>query len=141
VDVERAWMASKTAFYEAALHDEPYYQPLLATLVAGGPVYTHSIAYLTGLVTEGLVGPSTWRVGNERVLSLSSDRARVTGCLWDTGSVYKSSHRPAPPALGGGSGFAASDAILVLRHGRWLVLEDAVKGVTSDKEAGPCHGF
>jgi hypothetical protein len=139
--VDRAWANSKTQFYEAALHDEPEYRAFLSTLVAGGPVYTHSIAYLSGLATEGLVGPKSWRLGNEGVVSLTATRARVDGCLWDTGSVWKASHQPAPASLGGGSGFAASHALLVLEHGRWLVLQDSVTAVTSNKEAGPCHGF
>ncbi|MGH9170425.1 MAG: hypothetical protein ACRD0Z_06090 [Acidimicrobiales bacterium] len=139
--IESAWANSKRQFYEAALHDEPDYTPFLSTLVPGGAVYTHSVAYLTGLVSEGLVGPSTWRVGNERVVSQTSTEAHVEGCLWDTGSLWKASHEPAPAALGGGSGFAASHALLVLDNGKWLVLDDSVTTVKSDKEPGPCHGF
>ncbi|HEV8063385.1 MAG TPA: hypothetical protein VGP46_01080, partial [Acidimicrobiales bacterium] len=120
--VLRVWTDSKTQFYEAALHDEPDYAPFLRTLVPGGPVYVHSVAYLSGLVTEGLVGPSRWRVGNARLVSLTARRARVDGCLWDTGSLWKASHQPAPATLGGGSGFAASHAVLVLEGGKWLLL-------------------
>ena len=138
---ERAWAGSKTAFYQAALIGDPTYPPLLATLVRGGPVYVHSIAYLTGLASQGLRGPPTWRVGNARVAQMTADRARVEGCLYDTGSVWKASGAPAPASLGGGAGLTASDALLVLEAGRWLVFEDAVSAVSSPKEPGPCHGF
>jgi len=141
VAAERAWADSKNAFYEAALIGDPEYPPLLATLVRGGPVYVHSIAYLTGLVSDGLRGPPTWRVGNARVVQSTGTRARVEGCLFDTGSVWKSSGAPAPASLGGGAGLTASNALLVLESGRWLVLEDAVSAVSSPKEPGPCHGF
>lgn len=139
--VLRAWTDSKTQFYEAALHDEPDYGPFLSTLVPGGPVYVHSVAYLSGLVTEGLVGPPNWRVGNARVVSLTATRARVDGCLWDTGSVWRASHQAAPASFGGGSGFAASHALLLLEHGKWLILQDSVTAMRSDKEPGPCKGF
>jgi hypothetical protein len=141
VAAETAWANSKNAFYRAALIGDPEYPPLLATLVRGGPVYVHTIAYLTGLVSQGLRGPPKWRVGNARVVELTPTRARVEGCLFDTGSVWKSSGASAPASLGGGAGLTASDALLVLAAGRWLVLEDAVSAVTSPKEPGPCHGF
>lgn len=139
--VTRAWARSKDEFYEAALRDQPEYQPFLATLVPGGPVYTHSIAYLSTLASEGVAGPSRWRVGNAFVVSLGKRVARVEGCLWDAGSIWESSRLPAPASFGGGPGFTASDALLVLRGGTWLVLDDAVVSVRSVKEAGPCHGF
>jgi hypothetical protein len=137
----RAWAESKDGFYRAALLADPGYGPFLSTLVTGGPVYVHSVAYLSGLQSAGVIGPSRWRVGNARVVKQSSGRAEVEGCLWDTGSVWRASGRPAPPSLGGGAGLTASDALLVLERGRWLVLEDAVSAVTSPKEQGPCHGF
>lgn len=139
--VVAVWTRSKTAFYEAALHDEPDYPALLDTLVTSGAVYAHSIAYLSALAAEGLVGPGTWRVGNARVVHMTRTRAEVQGCLWDSGSVWKASGSPAPAALGGGSGYTASDALMVLEHGRWLILEDSVSAVKSNKEPGPCHGF
>jgi hypothetical protein len=136
-----AWAASKTQFYRAALRGDPQYPPLLATLVPGGPVEVNSIAYLTGLATAGVRGPATWRVGNGRVVSLSARRARVEGCLFDTGSVWQSTGKPTPPSLGGGAGLTASDATLVFEGGKWLVLTDDVSAVASAKEAGSCHGF
>ena len=139
--VMRAWAESKDGFYRAALLADPGYGPFLSTLVTGGPVYVHSVAYLSGLQSAGVIGPSRWRVGNARVVKQSSGRAEVEGCLWDTGSVWRASGRPAPPSLGGGAGLTASNALLVLERGRWLVLEDAVSAVTSPKEQGPCHGF
>jgi hypothetical protein len=141
VVVERAWASAKTAFYRAALLGVPQYAPLLDTLVPGGPVEVHSIAYLSALVTAGVRGPLTWRVGNGRVVSLTAGRARVEGCLFDTGSVWKSTGKPAPASLGGGAGLTASDATLVLERGRWLVLTDDVSAVSSPKEPGPCRGF
>ncbi len=137
----RAWSLSKLEFYEAALRDEPGYPPYLATLVPGGPVYTHSLAYLEALAADGLQGPARWRIGDAVVVSLQRDTARVEGCLWDAGSVFRSSGLSAPASLGGGAGFTSSDAVLVLRGGKWRVLEDAVSAVGSGKEAGPCHGF
>lgn len=141
IAVETAWANSKAAFYRAALLGDPQYPPLLGTLVPGGPVEVHSIAYLSALVAAGLRGPPTWRVGNEHVISVTATSARVEGCLFDTGSVWKSTGGPAPPSLGGGAGLTASDATLVLEGGRWLVLADDVSTVTSPKEPGPCHGF
>jgi len=141
VAAETAWASSKMAFYRAALLDDPQYPALLATLVPGGAVEVHSIAYLTGLASAGVRGPPTWRVGNGRVVSIGTTRARVEGCLFDTGSVLKSTGAPAPPSLGGGAGLTASDAILVLEDSRWLVLSDDVKAVSSSKEPGPCRGF
>jgi len=138
---ETAWASSKTAFYKAALLGDPQYAPLLDTLVPGGPVELHSIAYLSGLVTEGVRGPPTWHVGDGRVVSVTVTRARVDGCLYDTGSVWKSTGTPAPASLGGGAGLTASDATLVFEGGRWLVLDDDVSAVSSPKERGPCHGF
>ncbi len=139
--VEDAWASSKNEFYKAALLGAPTYPPYLTTLVRGGPVYDSSVAYLSALIGAGLVGPTRWRVGNARVVALGPSRAQVEGCLWDTGSVWKSSGDPGPSSLGGGTGFTASDAILTLEGGRWLVLEDDVSAVGSPKEAGPCHGF
>jgi hypothetical protein len=136
-----AWATSKTAFYRAALLGNPEYPPLLATLAPGGPVEVHSIAYLTGLASAGVRGPPTWRVGNGHVVSITAARARVEGCLFDTGSVWRSTGQPAPASLGGGAGLTASDATLVLEGGTWLVLTDDVSAVSSSKEPGPCHGF
>lgn len=139
--VETVWVKSKTAFYRAALTGQPQYPPLLATLVPGGPVYVHSIAYLSALASAGVRGPPRWRIGHEHVVSIGATRARVEGCLFDTGSVWISTGAPAPASLGGGAGLTASHAILVLARGRWRVLTDDVTAVTSSKEAGPCHGF
>jgi hypothetical protein len=139
--VEIAWVKSKTAFYRAALAGQPQYPPLLATLVPGGPVFEHSIAYLSALAAAGVRGPRRWRVGNERVVSVGATRARVRGCLFDTGSVSISTGARAPASLGGGAGLTASDAALVLAGGTWRVLTDDVTAVSSPKEPGPCHGF
>lgn len=139
--VETAWANSKLAFYRAALTDDSKYPALLVTLVRGGPVYLHSTAYLSALASAGVRGPSKWRIGGERVVSLGVARARVVGCLFDTGSVWSSTGAPAPASLGGGAGLTASDATVVLERGRWLVLADHVSAVSSPKEPGPCHGF
>lgn len=139
--VETAWANSKVAFYEAAHNDDPQYPPLLATLVPGGPVYVHSIAYLSALASAGVRGPPNWRVGHEHVVSIGGRRARVEGCLFDSGSRWKATGAPAPASLGGGAGLTASDATLELEGGKWLVLTDHVSAVSSPKEPGPCHGF
>jgi hypothetical protein len=128
------------AFYEAALAGNPQDPALLDTLAAGGPVYTHSIGYLTGLVTQGAIGPARWRVGNAETLSMTATRATVSGCSWDPGSRMKRSGAPAPPALGGGAGYTATRAVLVRQGGRWRVLQAATTQVVP-AEAGPCHGF
>lgn len=138
--MQKAWAASKVAFYRAAQIGNPEYPALLATLVPGGPVEVHSIAYLTALASAGVRGPPTWRIGNARVVSITATRARVAGCLFDTGSVWKSTGAPAPASLGGGAGLTVSDATLELEGGTWRVLTDDV-AVASPKEAGPCHGF
>jgi hypothetical protein len=141
IAVETAWASSKAAFYKAALLGDPQYPPLLDTLVPGGPVEVHSIAYLSGLATAGVRGPPTWRIGDGHVVSATATRARVEGCLFDTGSVWRSTGQPAPGSLGGGTGLTASDATLVFEGGKWLVLDDDVSAVSSSKEPGPCHGF
>ncbi|MFZ0172584.1 MAG: hypothetical protein WAL04_12945 [Acidimicrobiales bacterium] len=141
IAVEMAWAESKESFYQAALVGNPHAPSLLATLVRGGPVYVHSIAYLSALASAGVRGPPKWRIGNEHVVSISATRARVEGCLFDTGSVWKVTGAPAPASLGGGPGLTASDATLLLVRGRWLVLADHVSAVRSPKEPGPCHGF
>ncbi len=139
--VERAWTASKLAFYEAARLDNPWYRPFLASLVGGGPVFRSAIAFLSGMVSAGVRGPSSFRVGDARVVALSAMRATVQGCLYDTGSVFRASGAEAPASLGGGAGWTASHATLLLVAGRWLVLSDLVSGVASPRESGPCHGF
>jgi len=128
------------AFYRAALADAPDDPAFLATLVPDDPVYTHAIGYLTELATEGAVGPATWRVGNAAVSSASATTATVTGCSFDTGSRWRQTGAATPPSLGGGSGYTATEASLVLRHGRWLVARAATSQVEPG-EPGPCHGF
>jgi hypothetical protein len=128
------------AFYEAALAGNPQDPAFLATLVEGGPVYTHSIGYLTELVTGGAIGPARWRVGNAETFGATATRAMVSGCSWDAGSRMKRSGAPAPLALGGGAGYTATQAVLVRQGGLWRVLQAATTQVVP-AEAGPCHGF
>lgn len=128
------------AFYEAALGARPEDPAFVRTLVAGGPLYTHAVAYLTELATAGVRGPSTWRVGRAAAKDVTTSSATVTGCSFDTGSRLGSSGRPAPAALGGGAGYTATTAFLVWSQSRWLVLRARSSQVRPSQE-GPCRGF
>ncbi len=117
------------------------YGPLVESFVPGSLALEQTEAWLGALSGAGVVAPATFRVGNVKVTSLAGLIAVVKGCMYDTGSVYRSTGAPAPAALGGGAGLTASIAVLHDIGGRWLVWSDQTSAVSSSKEEGPCHGF
>jgi hypothetical protein len=139
--VRAAFVASMRAFYAAGRLGEPGYRALVSSFVDGSPALEQTEAWLQALVDAGAMAPSTYRIGDVRVTSISSSRATLFGCAYDTGSVYRSSGLPAPPYLGGGAGLTASVAVLDRVRGRWLVWSDQTSTPSSSKEEGPCRGY
>lgn len=139
--IAKAWLAEQAAFYRASESEKPSYGPFLDRLVRFGPVYDHSLGYLSAQVDAGVVGPSTWRVGSAKVVSISGDRAILTGCAYDPGSHYRSSDKEAPPSLGGGAGLTASYVTLEKIGDTWLVYSSADSSPGSVVIPGPCRGF
>jgi len=139
--IAKAWLAEQAAFYRASESEEPSYEPFLERLVRFGPVYDHALSYLSAQADAGVVGPSTWRVGSATVVSISGNRAILTGCAYDPGSHYRSSDRAAPLSLGGGAGLTASYVTLERIGGRWLVYSSADSSPRSAAVPGPCRGF
>ena len=138
---ELAWAESERAFYAAGRLSEPEYPALIASFAPGSPALGRTVAWLIALGDAGVIAPQTYRVGGERVTRLTGSTAWLTGCTYDTGSVYRSTGAPAPGDLGGGASLTAS--VAVLRHvaGRWLVWSDQTSTPSSSEENGPCHGF
>jgi hypothetical protein len=136
-----AWLGSIRSFYEAGRLGQPLYGPLVASFVPRSPALEQTEAWLSALSAAGVVAPATYRVGNVRVTSLHGRRAVVDGCMYDTGSVYRSTGKAAPAAFGGGAGLTASVAVLRDVGDHWLVWSDQTSAVASSKEEGPCHGF
>lgn len=139
--IARAWLAEVNAFYTASERDDPSFGPLLSSWVMGGPVADHAEAYLLAQEASGVVGPSTWRIGNARVVSVDGDTAHVEGCSYDPGSHYKATGAVAPADLGGGAGLTGYSTTMLLQAGRWLVDATVVTAPATAAEAGPCHGF
>jgi hypothetical protein len=104
-------------------------------------VEVHAGAYLTALAAAGVVGPSTWRVGNDRVVRVRGALAEVLGCSYDIGSHYKATGVAAPPSLGGGPGYTGYDTTVERVHGQWEVYAAQTSSPTSTAQAGPCRGF
>lgn len=139
--VAAAWEAEVNAFYMAGELGEPAYAPLLRSWVRGGPVALHAAGFLQAQAAAGVIGPSTWRIGNIRVVALSGQVAQVKGCSYDPGSHYKSSGAVAPTDLGGGAGFTAYETTLDLIANRWLVDSSVTSSPSSSTVPGPCQGF
>ena len=134
-------MASERAFYSAGRLGEPDFGPLISSFAPGSPALAPTVAFLTSLSQAGVVAPASYRAGNVRIPTASASSAVLTGCTYDTGSVYRSSDAPAPAGLGGGASYTASLVVLHRVGGRWLVWSDQTSTPTSSKEDGPCHGF
>ena len=77
------------------------------------------ISYLSAQAASGVVGPSTWRIGNMRVVSLGRSNAVVTACSYDPGSHFRSGDLAAPAALGGGAGLPAYITDMAEMKGSW----------------------
>ncbi len=137
----KAWVTSERAFYEAGRLSQPDYPPLVASFAPGSPALSRTVSFLTVLDQAGVVAPSVYRIGNAHVWSVAGGVARLTGCTYDTGSVYRSSGAPAPAGFGGGASLTASTAVLHEVAGRWLVWSDQTSTPSSSKEIGPCRGY
>lgn len=137
----KAWQSSERAFYRAGRLGEPDYAPLISSFAPGAPALEPTISFLSAIAAAGVVAPSRFRIGNVDITSSSGSEAELTGCTYDTGSVYRSSGESAPLNLGGGAGFTASQVVLHLVGGRWLVWSDQTSSVASPDAEGPCHGF
>lgn len=135
-----AWLASERAFYAAGAAGSPDYPPLLSSFAPASPALKSVVSFLTALRAAGVVAPSSYRVGEGRLVAEAGGRAVVTGCAFDTGSLYRATSEPAPPALGGGAGFTAYRVTLLLRSRRWLVWSVLATSASSG-EPGPCEGF
>jgi hypothetical protein len=136
-----AWIDSEEAFYAAGRLGDPEYAPLVSSFAAGSPGEARTVAWLSALMAAGVEAPEHYRVGNTNVYAVTPDSARLSGCTYDSGSVYRSSGTPAPAALGGGAGYTASEAVLREISGHWLVWSNQTLNVASAEESGPCHGF
>ncbi len=139
--VAAAWLGSVRAFYLAGEREDPTYRPLVSSFVGGSPALEQTLSWLTLLEDAGVVAPGRFRVGAVHLVHLGASRATLTGCSWDTGSVYKATGAPAPASLGGGAGLTASVAVLRRVDRTWLVWSDRTSPVSSPSTKGPCHGF
>lgn len=130
-----------TAFYEAGERSDPSSHALLSTLVPNGPELKLETSFLEAQVASGVVGPTTWRLGNEHVVSINGGEATVSGCSYDPGARYASSGAAAPSDLGGGAGYTGYVSTLQLHGAEWLLYSTTVSFPTNTKQAGPCLGF
>jgi hypothetical protein len=139
--VEGAWVASINDFYLASELGSTNLSRLDATLVPGGLALAQERAFISAQVVSGVVGPSAWRIGGVRVVSLVGEGAVVTGCSYDPGSHFRSTGRPAPPSLGGGAGLTSYVSRLEDVAGKWLLDATETSEPVSTTVEGPCRGF
>jgi hypothetical protein len=139
--IEAAWLASINAFYLAGEQSEPSSSALLQSLVPGSPELKQETSFLEIQKVNGIVGPSTWRIGNVAVLSSSATQAVLSACSFDPGAYYRATGEPAPTSLGGGAGYTGYVVTLDRYNGKWLVFSTQVSAPTTTQETGPCHGF
>ena len=142
VAVLSAWRAEMDAFYAASARGDVSSRELLGLgVVSGSPEDEQMVSYLSAQGASGVVGTSSWRFGNMRVVSLGSSKAVVTACSYDTGSHLRSSGLPAPASLGGGAGFSAYSSEMVETGGAWRLDRSVTSPVANASSAGPCHRF
>ncbi len=139
--VASAWESGLVAFYEASERDDPTYPPFVNSVVRGSQQQIEAGAFILSQGTAGVVGPSTWRIGDAKVVSLHGTTATVNGCSYDPGSHYKAGVGTPPTSLGGGAGYTAYVTTMRLVDGRWKADDTVTSSPTSTQEAGPCHGF
>lgn len=136
-----AWLSSERAFYRAGQLGEPDYPPLLASFATSSPALRGVVSFLSALQAAGVAAPSHYRLRATRLLDETPQSARLTGCSYDSGAVYRSSGRAAPASLGGGAGLTSYRVKLLWTGGRWLVWSAIPAAVSSSALPGPCHGF
>ena len=129
------------AFYTASALGDPSYRPLSLGVVPGSPGDDQMISYLAAQAASGVVGPSTWRIGDVRVALLSRSRAVVSACSYDGGSHFRSGGLTAPAALGGGAGLTSYTTDMTEVKGSWKVEKSATSAQPTTSSGGPCHRF
>ena len=136
-----AWKAEMEAFYTASAVGGLSYRSLGAGVVPGSPEDDQVLSYLSAQAASGVVGPSTWRIANMRVVSLGRSSAVVTACSYDPGSHFRSGDIAAPAWLGGGAGITAYTTDMTEVRSSWK-LERSVTAPQPDAFLpGPCYGF
>ena len=136
-----AWKAEIQAFYVASVLGDPSYRLLGLGVIPGSPEDDQMISYLSAQAASGVVGPSTWHIGNMRVVSLGRSNAVVTACSYDPGSHFRSGDLAAPAALGGGAGLTAYITDMAEMKGSWKLERSATSAEQSPSSPGPCHRF
>ena len=139
--VAGAWRTEIDAFYVASERGDPSYGPMLAGVVPGDPEQAQMVAFVSAQVASGVAGPSTWRIGEIRVVAVRGSNAVVEACATDPGSHEISSGTAAPPLLGGGAGLTAFVSDLAETGGSWKLVRTATSAPSSIDVEGPCHGF
>ena len=136
-----AWKAEMEAFYTASVLGDPSYRPLGLGVVPGSPQDDQMISYLSAQAASGVVGPSTWDIGNVHVVSLGRTSAVVTACSYDPGSRFRSGDLAAPPALGGGAGLTAYITDMTEVGPSWKLERSETFAEPDASLPGPCHRF
>jgi len=136
-----AWKAEIDAFYAASALGDPSYRRLALGVIAGSPEDDEMISYLSAQAASGVVGPSSWHIGNVRVVSLGRSHAVVTGCSYDRGSHLRTGDLAVAPWLGGGPGLTAYLTDMTAVTGSWKLDSSATSSVYATSAPGPCHRF
>ena len=136
-----AWKTEMEAFYTASALDDPSYRPLSLGVVPGSPADDQMVSYLAAQAASGVVGSSTWRIGNMRVASLSQSSAVVSACSYDPGSHFRSRGLAAPAALGGGAGLTSYTTDMTEVKGSWKVERSVTSAEPSVSSPGSCRWF
>lgn len=139
--IEHAWLAETNAFYVASERGDPSYPPLVAGVIPGGPAEEQALSFISAQAASGVVGPSTWRLGNVVVSRRAGATAVVTACAFDPGSHLKANGLPAPAPLGGGAGLTAFVTDMTEVNGTWKVDKSVTSAPRSTDSPGPCRGF
>ena len=131
-----AWRSEMEVFYAASRHGAGWSRRLGLGVVAGSPEDEAMTSFLSAQAASGVVGPSRWRIGSGRVVSLGRARAVVAGCSYDTGSRFRSGPLAAPGDLGGGAAVTAYLSSMTEVRGSWRL----ERTVTSDLAGGVWPG-
>ena len=126
------------AFYAASLHGTGWSRRLSLGVVAGSPQDEAMISFLSAQTASGVVGPSKWRLGKERLVSLDRSRAVVAACSYDPGSHFRSGHLAAPSGLGGGAALTAYLSDMTDVRGSWRLERTATSDLTGVVRPGAC---
>ena len=136
-----AWKAEMEAFYTASALGDPSYRPLGLGVVPGSPQDDQMISYLSAQAASGVVGPSTWDIGDMHVVSLGRTSAVVRACSYDPGSRFRSGDLAAPAGLGGGAGLTAYITDMTEVGRSWKLERSETFAEPDASSPGPCHRF